>query len=76
MDASMLGGEYSMTFHADGSLDFVVVGSAMPALTWTELDNGNFMANFYGNMLEIVWTEEGFDMNYMDSMLMHFVPEA
>jgi len=75
MDASMLGGEYSMIFHEGGALDFVVVGSAMPGLTWTQLDSGNFMVDFYGNKLEIVWTEAGFDMNYMDSMLMHFVPQ-
>ena len=31
---------------------------------------------YYGNTLEAVWTEEGFDMNYFDSMLMHFAPEA
>ena len=76
MDASMLGGEYSMIFHEDGSLDFVVVGQPMPAMTWTKADNGNFMVDMYGNKLEIVWTEEGFDMNYMDAMLMHFAPEA
>ena len=76
MDASMLGGEYSMIFHEGGAVDFVVVGSLMPGMTWTQADNGNFMVNMYGNILEIVWTEEGFDMNYMDSMMMHFVPEA
>ena len=76
MEASMLGGEYSMIFHEGGALDFVVVGSAMPGLTWTTLDSGNFSVDFYGNKLEIIWTEAGFDMNYMDAMLMHFVPEA
>ena len=59
-----------------GALDFVVVGNPMPGLTWTKADSGNFMVDMYGNTLEIVWTEEGFDMNYMDAMLMHFVPEA
>ena len=76
MDASMLGGEYSVIFHEGGALDFVMVGQQMPGMTWTQADNGNFMVDMYGNTLEIVWTEEGFDMNYMDSMLMHFVPEA
>lgn len=76
MDASMLGGEYSMIFHEGGALDFVVVGNPMPGLTWTKADSGNFMVDMYGNTLEIVWTEEGFDMNYMDAMLMHFAPEA
>jgi hypothetical protein len=76
MDASMLGGEYSVIFHEDGALDFVVVGNLMPGLSWTKQENGSFTVNMYGNELEIVWTEEGFDMNYMDAMLMHFAPEA
>ena len=32
------------------------------------------MVDMYGNALEIVWTDTGFDMNYMDSMQVHFVP--
>ena len=73
--ASSLGGEYSMIFHENGMLDFVVVGSPIPGLTWIKLDNGNFLVDFYGNKMEVVWTEEGFDMNYMDSMLMHFISQ-
>ena len=83
MDAAMLGGEYSMTFHADGTMDFVMVGTSIPGLVWTQgvvqTDAGEaaaFLVDYYGNTLEAVWTEEGFDMNYFDSMLMHFAPEA
>lgn len=74
MDASMLGGEYSLLFHEDGSAVFVVVGNEMPGVTWTALESGNFRIDFCGTAMEIVWTDAGFDMNYMDSMLMHFVP--
>lgn len=81
VSASMLGGEYSMTFHADGTMDFVMVGTAIPGLTWTqdtvETDGGvakAFIVDYYGTSLVAVCTEEGFDMNYFDSMLMHFVP--
>ena len=83
MDAAMLGGEYSMTFHVDGTMDFVMVGTSIPGLVWTQgvvqTDAGEaaaFLVDYYGNTLEAVWTEEGFDMNYFDSMLMHFAPEA
>ena len=83
MDASLLGGEYSMTFHADGTVDFVMVGTGVPGVTWTQgtvqTDAGEaqaFIVDYYGNILEAVCTEQGFDMNYFDSMLMHFVPEA
>ncbi len=74
MAASMLGGEYSMIFREDGNAVFVVVGNEMPGVTWKQLDSGNFQIDFYGTLMEIVWTDAGFDMNYMDSMLMHFVP--
>ena len=82
MDASMLGGEYSLTFHADGTVDFVMVGTSVPGLTWTQgtvlTDAGEaeaFIVDYYGNTLEAVCTEQGFDMNYFDSMLMHFEAE-
>lgn len=81
MDAAMLGGEYSMTFHANGTMDFVMVGTSLSGLGWTlgtvQTGAGEataFLVDYYGNTLEAVWTEEGFDMNYFDSMLMHFVP--
>jgi len=74
MAASALGGEYSMIFREDGNAAFVVVGNEMPGVTWKQLDSGNFQIDFYGTLMEIVWTDAGFDMNYMDSMLMHFVP--
>ncbi|MGN0183737.1 MAG: leucine-rich repeat domain-containing protein [Aristaeellaceae bacterium] len=83
MDASLLGGEYSLTFHADGTVDFVMVGTSVPGITWTQgtvlTDAGEaeaFIVDYYGNTLEAVCTEQGFDMNYFDSMLMHFEPEA
>ena len=83
VNASMLGGEYSMTFHADGTMDFVMAGTALAGLNWTqgivqtETGEANaFIVDYYGSALEVVWTEEGFDMNFFDSMLMHFVPEA
>lgn len=82
MEAAMLGGEYSLTFHADGTADFVMVGTSIPGLPWTQeivqTDAGEataFVVYYYGSKMEAVWTEEGFDMNYFDSMLMHFVPE-
>ncbi len=76
LQAAQLGGEYALTFHENGAVDFVVVGSALPGVTWKQLESGNFEIDYYGTMMEIVWTETGFDMNYFDTMLMHFAPEA
>lgn len=54
----MLGGEYSMTFHADGTMDFVMVGTSIPGLVWTQgvvqTDAGEaaaFLVDYYGNTL-------------------------
>ena len=82
IDASLLGGEYALTFHSDGTADFVMVGTGIPGLRWTpgtvQTDAGEaeaFLVDYYGSSMAAVWTEEGFDMNYFDSMLMHFAPE-
>lgn len=74
MAASMLGGEYSLIFREDGTAVFVIVGNEMPGITWKQLDNGNFQIDIFGTPEKIVWTDACFDMNYMDAMLMHFIP--
>lgn len=84
MTAAMLGGyEYSVLLHQDGTVKFVMAGADIPGLTWTygkvttiagELDG--VIIDYYGQTLYLVPTEKGFDMNYFDSMLMHFVPEG
>ena len=84
MTAAMLGGyEYSVLLHQDGTVKFVMAGADIPGLTWTygkvttiagELDG--IIIDYYGQTLYLVPTEKGFDMNYFDSMLMHFAPEG
>ena len=84
MDASALGAEYSVVFHSDGSAEFVLAGTAVPGLTWTQekvqTENGEadafVIVYLDGTPLEYVITDAGFDMNFYDSMLMHFEPEA
>ena len=81
MSAQMMGGlEYSLVFHEDGSVDFVMAGTAIPGLKWTqqaiETDAGMvdaYVIDYYGSPLNAVLTDVGFDMNYFDSMLIHFI---
>ena len=82
VDASMLGGEYALTFHADGTVDFTIVGQEIAGLSWSRgtvtTEDGEaeaFVVDYYGSALNAVLTDEGFDMNYFDAMLMHFLPE-
>ena len=83
MSASMLGGmEYSLVFHVDGTADFVLSGAEVTGLKWTQqrvaTDDGEadaFVIDYYGTPLNVILTEAGMDLNYFDSMLMHFVAE-
>lgn len=83
MDASALGAEYSVTFHEDGSLDFVMAGAAVPGLSWTggtvstDAGEANALVVIYfdGTALNFVCTDAGLDLDFFGSMLMHFEPE-
>ena len=72
LDASLLGGEYSLTLHADGTADFVMVGSLIPGLPWTQ-DGETILIDYFGNSMVALPTETGFDLNFFDSMLLHLV---
>ena len=76
VDASMLGGTYSLVFHENGAADFVVAGAPLPGILWEKADSDNLLLDYYGTKMEVVWTEAGFDMNYFDTMLLHFSAEA
>ncbi len=82
MAASMLGQEYSLKFSADSTVKFVMAGTDLPGITWTQrtvkTDSGEaeaFVLNYYGMEIIAVFTETGFEMNYMDAMLLFFEPE-
>lgn len=71
--------EYSLLLHADGTLELVLSGAAVPGLTWTAGATADgtaaFIIDYFGQTLEAVIAGTGLDMNYFDSMQMHFEPE-
>ena len=84
MTPEALGGyEYSLVFHADGTMDFVMAGTAIPMLKWSygkvtaadgsEVDG--IIIDFSGQALNVVPTDRGLDMDYFGTMLMHFALE-
>ncbi len=83
MTAAQMGNfEYSILLQEDGAVTFVMAGSDIPGLTWAygripteagEVDG--VVIDYYTQALNLVPTENGFDMDYFGSMLMHFVPE-
>ena len=81
VDASSLGAEYAVTFHANGSCEFVMAGVNTPGLTWglQEISMGltkqeAFVINYYGVMYNFIPTATGFDMDFYGTMNLHFVP--
>ena len=79
-DASALGAEYTVIFHADGSCEFVMAGFPMGDLTWglkqvalglTQIDA--FVIS-YGMDYNFIPTETGFDIDFAGTMTLHFVP--
>ena len=72
MPASTLGGEYALTLHADGSADFVLAGAPLTMITWAlDAETGEVVVDYYGMPIRVTLTEEGMDMNYFDSMMLH-----
>lgn len=80
MEASVLGGEYSVLFHGDGTLDFVMAGAEVPGLTWkngtVQTDGGEAAAYvvtyFDGTDLIFVHTDTGFELDFYGSMILYF----
>ena len=83
MTAAQMGNlEYSILLQEDGTVTFVMAGSDIPGLTWaygripTEAGEADgIVIDYYTQALNLAPTENGFDMDYFGSMLMHFAPE-
>ena len=75
MDASLLGVEYAMTFHGNGTMDLVIADAPLAGLAWSDNGDGTFAIDYYGMPMSVTITDEGFDLNYFDAMLMHMVPQ-
>ncbi len=81
MDASTLGAEYAVTFHANGTCEFIMAGINTPGLTWglQEVAMGltkaeAFVISYYGVNYNCIPTATGFDMDFYGTMNLHFVP--
>lgn len=75
-DASVLGAEYAVIFHKDGTADFTMASFTMPALPYTITEDGVYAINYYGTFFNCVPTATGFDLDYYGTMTLHLVPEG
>ena len=74
-DAAVLGAEYAVIFHDNGTADFTMAGLTMTALPYTITEDGAYSINYYGTFFNFFPTETGFDLDYY-GMTLHLVPEA
>lgn len=65
IDASIMG-VYTITFHEDGTCDYVMAGQEVPTLRWS-LKDGLIEVDYFGTLLVFTPTEEGLDMDYFGS---------
>lgn len=72
LDASALGAEYAILFHADGTADFTMSGAQVPGLTWW-VEDGAAVMNYYGaGQLRFTPNEQGLSLDFFGSMIMQF----
>ena len=74
MDASMLGAEYALVFHDNGTADFTMAGFTAANLPYTVTAEGVYAINYYGTMFNCTPTDAGFDMDFYGTMILHYVP--
>ena len=75
MDASVLGAELSVVLHADGSLDFIMLGSNVTGLTWT-WEGSEAVVDYYGaGQLRFTPGADGeVYLNFMDTITYILAP--
>ena len=75
MDASLLDVEYAMTLHGNGTTDLVIADTPLSGLAWTDNGDGTLTIDYYGMPMSATITDEGFDLNFLDAMLLHMLPQ-
>ena len=74
MDASVLGGEYAITLHDGGTLDFVMAGVQVPGLLW-KTDGEAVVIDYFGSgEIRITAEGDGIALDLIGSMILKMVP--
>ena len=72
-DAAMLGAEYSATFHADGSCQFVMAGYEVPGVTWSA--EGDTVNINYALGYPCTLNGDALELDFSGAMLLHMEPQ-
>lgn len=74
LDASVLGGEYAITLHDGGSVDFTMAGTQVPGLLWNT-DGDAVVIDYYGaGQIRITAEGDGIALDLIGSMILKMVP--
>lgn len=74
LDASALGGEYSVILHADGTAEFTMVGTQVPGLQW-KTDGEAAVIDYFGSgEIRITADGDGIALDFLGSMILKMVP--
>ena len=72
--ASALGAEYSVVFHADGTLDYTMAGTPVPGLLW-KADGDALTIDYYGaGEIRVTADGEGIAFDMFGTMTLKMVP--
>ena len=74
LDASVLGGEYSIILHDNGTVTFTMVGTDVPNLLW-KMDNDSAVIDYYGSgEIRITAEGEGISLDLFGTMTLKMIP--
>ena len=66
--------EYAITFHTNGTADFVMSGVPVEGLPWTAAETG-IKLDYFGQEIGFTPENGGVTMNFFGSMLMEMMPQ-
>ena len=69
-----IGAEFAITFHADGTADFIMAGAEMKGLPWT-MDGSNIDVNYYNRTIPCVLEGGAVMLDFFGGSILKMVPQ-
>ena len=69
-----IGAEFAITFHADGTADFIMAGAEMKGLPWTR-DGNEIEVNYYNRAIPCVLEDGAVMLDFFGGSILKMVPQ-
>ena len=69
-----IGAEFAITFHADGTADFIMAGAEMKGLPWTR-DGNEIEVNYYSRAIPCVLEDGAVMLDFFGGSILKMVPQ-